>query len=231
MIRWKIGHRGASGYYPENTLLSFRKAIEMGANGVECDVHVCASGEAVVIHDRTLRRTTNGKGIVARTRLTQLQKLNAGKKEPIPTLTELLETIVPHATVFIEIKADKAVKEVVKTITHFATRKKIAYTRMPVISFKLKHLTAIQKLNPQICVGLTPPVRKTALTNAFIARAVKRGMWSVNPSLRYLKKPFVQAAQRAGLRVIVWTANSKADIKKAYALKVDGVMSDFPNRL
>src|SRR3989338_86923 len=87
-----MGHRGAAALEPENTLRGFRRAIELGVDYVEFDVHCCKSGELVVIHDETVDRTTNGKGFVADLTLQQLKKLDAGKSETIPTLQEAIDT-------------------------------------------------------------------------------------------------------------------------------------------
>jgi glycerophosphoryl diester phosphodiesterase len=227
----KIGHRGASAHYPENTLLAFTKAIKMGATAVECDVYLCASGEVVVFHDRTLKRTTGKSGYIARTKLKDLKKLDAGNGEKIPTLEELLDALTPRSTVFIEIKATAAAKPTADIITRFAKTKNIPYESMPVISFKPQHLKMVRSVDPKILTGLTPPERASALSTAFIKRAVAAGMWSVNPGIRVLNKTFVKAAQSAGLKVFTWTAISPAEIKKAYTMGVDGVMSDFPEKL
>lgn len=227
----KIGHRGASAHFPENTLLAFTQAIKMGAAGVECDVHLCASGEVVVIHDRTLKRTTGATGYVARHTLKELKKLDAGAGERIPTLKELLAALTPKSTVFIEIKATAAAKPTAELITQFAKKEGVPYVRMPVISFKPQHLKLVRSVNKDICIGLTPPERASALSAAFIKKAVAAGMWSVNPGIKVLNKDFVDAAHDAGLKVFTWTANSAADIKKAYALSVDGVMGDWPEKL
>ena len=82
----KVGHRGAAGHEPENTLRSFRRAMELGADMVELDVHICGSGELVVIHDETVDRTTDGTGEVAKLTLDELKTLDAGRGERIPTL-------------------------------------------------------------------------------------------------------------------------------------------------
>lgn len=227
----KIGHRGASAHFPENTLLAFKKAIDMGADGVECDVYRCASGEIVVIHDRTLKRTTGTSGYVARKTLKALKKLDAGNGETIPTLTELLDALTPKATVFIEIKATAAAKPTAKIITEYAEKHKVPYERMPVISFNAAHLKLVKSVNKDICVGLTPPVRASSLNTRFIAKAKNAGMWSVNPCIKVLDKDFVRAAHDAGLKIFTWTANTKPDIAKAYALGVDGVMGDWPEKL
>ena len=89
----KIGHRGARGYAPENTLKSFQKAIELGVDAVELDVQLCKSGELIVMHDDTVDRTTDGSGFVKKLKLKDLKKLDAGMGERIPTLEEVLDLV------------------------------------------------------------------------------------------------------------------------------------------
>ncbi|HOS41511.1 MAG TPA: glycerophosphodiester phosphodiesterase family protein, partial [Spirochaetota bacterium] len=99
-----IGHRGACGYEPENTLRSFEKAIALGAHMVELDVHRCRTGELVVIHDNRLERTTNGSGYVAEKTLDELRALDAGGGERIPLLREVVERVGVRAAINIELK-------------------------------------------------------------------------------------------------------------------------------
>ena len=89
----RIGHRGAAGHAPENTLVSFEKAIDLGCDMTELDVHICGSGELVVIHDETVDRTTNGSGRVSELTLREIKILDAGDGEEIPTLEEVLELL------------------------------------------------------------------------------------------------------------------------------------------
>jgi len=100
----RIGHRGAAGHAPENTLASFRKAIELGLDMTELDVHVCASGELVVIHDENVDRTTNSKGWVSKLSLTELKRLDAGAGETVPTLAEVLDLLKDRIMLNIELK-------------------------------------------------------------------------------------------------------------------------------
>ena len=102
----KIGHRGATGYAPENTRASFAKALELGVDGIELDVHVCESGEVVVIHDERVDRTTNGKGKVREMSLPELKGFNSGTGEPILTLEEVLDFVNRRAIIDIELKAE-----------------------------------------------------------------------------------------------------------------------------
>ena len=98
-----IGHRGASGYEPENTLRSFEKALELGCSWIELDVHVVGD-QLVVIHDDDLSRTTDGFGLVSTSSFNYLRSLNAGKGEQVPILQEVLDLVGQRCRVNIELK-------------------------------------------------------------------------------------------------------------------------------
>jgi len=102
-----IAHRGASGQYPENTLLAFAKAREQGADALELDVRVTADGVPIVLHDPTLERTTNGVGMAARLSWTEVRRVDAGRGERIPTLAEVLAGF-PTTPLLVEIKEPEA---------------------------------------------------------------------------------------------------------------------------
>jgi glycerophosphoryl diester phosphodiesterase len=229
MSYFKIAHRGASAYFPENTMLAFRKGIEMGANALELDVFACKSGEAVVIHDDTLNRTTNGRGLVAEHTLAELKQFNAGEGEPLPTLKEVLAEFAEAITVFIEIKETAAVDPVVALIQKFAAIG-VPYAHMPVIGFDERWLLAARKRDAKIIAGSTPDDRRPVPGN-YCATAKEKGMWSVNPSIDQLNEAFMNDARAHGLKVITWTANSHRQIEKARALGADGIISDYPDRL
>src|ERR671938_850947 len=102
---WVVGHRGAMGHCPENTLASFERGLELGADWIELDVHLSRDGALIVIHDETLDRTTNGHGLVRERTLAELRQLDAGQGQRIPTLDEVLEWARAHETIVdIEIK-------------------------------------------------------------------------------------------------------------------------------
>lgn len=111
MTTWVIAHRGASDRFPENTLIAFQEALEQGADGVECDVHLTADGEVVVIHDSTVDRTTDGSGVVAEMTLAQIEQLDAGSwkhgrfaGQRVPTLHQVAELVRDRAQLFIELR-------------------------------------------------------------------------------------------------------------------------------
>jgi len=103
----KIGHRGAMGYEPENTLRSFKKALDLKVDMIELDVYVCKSDELIVIHDDKVDRTTNGQGYVVNKTFEELRTLDAGKNEKIPTLSEVLNLVNRKAKLNIELKGKK----------------------------------------------------------------------------------------------------------------------------
>jgi glycerophosphoryl diester phosphodiesterase len=103
----KIGHRGAKGYEPENTLVAFEKAVTMGADGIELDVHLSLDGELIVMHDPTIDRTTNGKGHVNQLTLSQIKEFKINQEHEIPTLSDVLDNLNVTISINIELKSDK----------------------------------------------------------------------------------------------------------------------------
>ena len=107
-----IAHRGASGYEPENTLRSFRKAIGLKSDAIELDVQLTKDNKLVVIHDETVNRTTNGKGKVKDLTLRELRKLDAGKGEKVPTLEEVFNLVKRKVKIHVELKGNNIAKPV-----------------------------------------------------------------------------------------------------------------------
>ena len=115
MKQYLIGHRGAAGLAPENTLKSFRKGLELGVDAVECDIHLSKDEQLVVIHDNTLDRTTNHKGWIKDHTLQQLKQLDAGEGEEIPTLSEVVELVLKYKKqLVVEVKGED-LYEAIKT--------------------------------------------------------------------------------------------------------------------
>lgn len=218
-----IGHRGAAGYEPENTLRSIRRAIELGAHGVEVDVW-WVDGQLVVFHDATLERTTNGTGRITRKTFAQLRALDAGRGERIPTLREVIETVDGRAFINIELKGPQTALPVAALLGEFLDRHGSSSADFLVSSFHRTKLRAIR--DPRIRIGLllARPTRLCWLN----ARSVRA--WAVNPALRFATGPFIAEAHRRGYRVLVYTANEPDDIARMRRLGADGVFTDFPDR-
>ena len=221
-----FGHRGAAGHEPENTLRSVRKALELGADGVEVDVY-CADRQLVVIHDRTLGRTTNGRGFVARKTFAQLRALDAGKGEPIPTLAEILDTVAHRAVINVELKGPHTAAPVVALIEDYVQRRGWRHEEFVVSSFDHAQLREARRLQPALRLGAL----LTKIPRILAAFAGPLGAWSVNVSRDCVTEVFVADAHRRGLKVFVFTVNEPRDIARMKRLGVDGVFSDFPERV
>lgn len=217
----KIGHRGAKGYEPENTLISFQKAIDLNVDGIELDVHLSSDGEIMVIHDETIDRTTNGKGFVENLTSSQLKKLE------IPTLIEVLDLVNCNCFINIELKGIGTAKPVIELISHYILEKNWNYTDFLVSSFDWKMLEEVHLLNPKIRIGvLTEESISVAL-----AFAKKIKAFSIHPDYALLSKENVALVQEKSFEVYPWTVNSNEDIQKIKSFNVNGIISDFPDRI
>ncbi len=220
-----IGHRGACGYEPENTLISFEKAISLGVDMVEFDVQKCKSGELVIIHDNTVNRTTNGKGKVENLTLEQLKSFDCGKGQKIPTLEEVLDLINRQVKVNIEIKGKGITKEVYKVINSYLI-KGWSYDDFIVSSFNHKDIYEMQKIDLTIPRGV--------ITSGFSLRYLK-SLGGLKPYIvmhyyRSLTKRFLKTAHEEGVQVFVWTGNNKKVYEKLRKMGIDGVFSDYPDK-
>jgi glycerophosphoryl diester phosphodiesterase len=223
----KIGHRGASGYEPENTLISFRKAIELKADGIELDVHLSSDGELIVIHDETIDRTTNGKGEVHQMTLHDLKKIRIDNSEEIPTLIEVLELVNRRCLINIELKGMGTAKPVNELINHYISDKKWEINDFLVSSFDWKMLEEFHLLNPKIRIGV---LTEESIEDA-LAFAKKIKAFSIHPDYQLLTKENVALMHENGFGVFPWTVNSKKAIQKIKTFHVNGIISNFPDKL
>ena len=222
-----VGHRGACGHAPENTLASFHKAIALGVDAVELDVHLCASGEPVVIHDETLERTTNGKGFVRDATLEALRLVDAGDGEPVPSLGEVLDLLDRRCRVFIEIKADEAAIPTALLVEHYVLRQGWSYDQLVLIAFNHALIQDARRVNPRLHTGAL--FVGTPVTLAQIAE--EAGALYVLPAVGQLNVRLVEDTHARGLQLFTWTANSFEQVEKAIAMKADGIMGDYPDRI
>lgn len=150
----KIGHRGAKGLEPENTLRSFSKAIDFKVDMIELDVRLTKDKKVVVIHGDKLDRTTNGRGRVKEKDLEEIKKLSAGKGERIPTLEETLDLIDKRVKVNIELKGKKIAESVSKIIDKYVKNKKWSPGLFFVSSFSHQELEDFKKFQPKVKLGI-----------------------------------------------------------------------------
>lgn len=223
----KIGHRGAKGFVSENTLPSFQKAMEIGVDGIELDVRLTADGELVVIHDEAIDRTTNGNGLVSQFSLKELKAFRINSTLEIPTLSEVLNIIDKKCLLNIELKEYETADKVVALINEFIIDENWNYSHFIVSSFNWHALQNVRVLNPEIPIGV---LTETDLEMAFIfAKFLKADAIISHYSL--INEPEVIEIQNAGIKIIAWTVNEKKAIEKMKELKINGIISDFPDRI
>jgi glycerophosphoryl diester phosphodiesterase len=223
----KIGHRGARGYEPENTLISFKKAIDLHVDGIELDVHLSADGELMVIHDETVDRTTNGKGFVNQLSLPELKRFLINKKHSLPTLTEVLDLANQKCLINIELKSYETADKVVDLIEKYVSENNWDYDHFLVSSFDWNALQQVTFLNSEIPIGV---LTETDLDLAFaFAKFIQAK--SIHPYFHLLTAENTIRLQEKGFQVYPWTVNELEDIKKIKSYNVNGIITDFPDRL
>jgi glycerophosphoryl diester phosphodiesterase len=223
----KIGHRGACGYAPENTLAAFRKALDLKVDTIEFDVHVCKSGEVVIIHDDTVDRTADGKGRVAKKNLKELKGLNIEKKNKIPTLEEALNFVDRRSKINIELKGKGTAKPVYKIISHYINKKGWERDDFYISSFSKKEIIDFRNEDGKFNLGYIISKKPLSLYKF----AEKNKLYSLNISLKLATKKFIEKTQKKGFKVFVWTVNDKENIEKIKNLGADGIFSNYPDKI
>ncbi|SHJ49687.1 glycerophosphoryl diester phosphodiesterase [Malonomonas rubra DSM 5091] len=220
-----IAHRGASGCWPENTLLAFAKALDAGAKWLELDVHLSADGELVVIHDETLQRTTNGNGRVSDFRYDELQQLDAGDGEKIPLLDEVLELALGRAAVNIELKGARTGSAVARLLEQrFAARQRLPKILASSLYEKeLRELSAILPSLPLALVADTVDERTWQL-------AEELNLWSLNLNKASIDQALVVKAGTEKRKLLAFTVNEADKLEQLKNWGVNGVFTDFPER-
>ena len=217
----KIGHRGAKGYKPENTLASFAKAIELNVDAIELDVHLSSDGEIMVIHDETLNRTTTKTGFVSDYSASELKKLG------IPTLEEVILLVNRRCVINIEIKEATATPKVLQLIEKSVNEQHWKYNQFQISSFNWEALSMVSKINSKIAIG----VLAEASIEKALAFAIQIKAHSINPYFKLLNSENVNLIHSNGFKIYTWTVNTPEDLIFVKSLKVNGIISDFPDRI
>ncbi len=244
-----IAHRGGRGLWPENTLHAFRKAADLGVDALEMDIRQTADGVLVVLHDETVDRTTDGSGPVAALTLSSLRELDAGyrwspdggKTYPhrgqgltVPSLREVFSAL-PGARMNLEIKTRDGIlsKPLCQLIREHRMDQLVV-----VASFGQDAMDAFRSACPGVATAATAEearqlFRLTALflDPLFEPRAEVLQVPERLRDLEVLTPRFVRAARRLNLKIDVWTVNEPEDLKRLIALPVDGIMTDYPDRM
>ncbi|KYH42067.1 MAG: glycerophosphoryl diester phosphodiesterase [Candidatus Bathyarchaeota archaeon B26-2] len=217
-----IGHRGAAGLEPENTLRSIKRAIDLGADEVEVDVRVTRDGHLVVIHDETVERTTDGHGYVKDLTFNEIRRLDAGLGEAVPTLEEVLNLTQGILVLNVELKVPEALRPTLRVI-----EEKNAESDVVVISFIHDLLGEIHRLNPQIETGAL----FSAVPDDIFVRASEVHAKGIYIQYRNVNAELVEEAHREGLKIGVWTVNSVEEMRRMIRMGVDAVTTDRPDIL
>lgn len=220
-IMLRVGHRGARAYAPENTLASFKKALEIGVNAIEFDVRKTKDNEIVVIHDEDIKRTTNGEGLVSELTLAQIKDFSVEGGEKIPTLKEALEFLDKKVKVLVELKEKGLEEQVLSIVCERKLEKNVV-----VISFLEEALKKVRELNKEIETGLIYAKHSNPIKAAVDLRANY-----LVALYRFTHTDTVQKAHKNGLKVIVWTINSVDEAQEFAKKCVDGIASDKPDTL
>ncbi|NQX61610.1 glycerophosphodiester phosphodiesterase [Paenibacillus qinlingensis] len=229
-----IGHRGASGEAPENTIASFALALEQGAEGIELDVQITNDGEIVVCHDLTLDRTTNGSGLICEKSWEELKSLDAGfwfseafTGERIPHLRQVYDLIPRGHLINVEIKhayegrMEKALLAFIEEMGRWEDT--------VISSFDHKVIHRIKQAQPQAKVGLL--YAANLIDHAAYASQLGVDVYSLHPYHHGIGQEDIIAAAAAGLAIYPYTVNEVADYKRLIAAGVTGIITDYPARL
>jgi glycerophosphoryl diester phosphodiesterase len=231
-----FAHRGASGYCPENTMIAFKKAIQLGATGIETDVQMTKDGHLVLIHDESLKRTTTSKkGMVKDFTLSELKQLDAGRwfhsrfrGEAVPTLEELID-LVSGTSIILNLELKNGIvpyptmeERVIQYVKLYGMT-----NRVVISSFNHNSLIRCKEISEDVSTGLlySGPI-------AGIGEYAKNlGVNSLHPKKSLVTESLIEHAHAHGLRVFPWTVNRISEMKKLIRLRSDGLITDYPDRM
>ena len=222
-----IGHRGAKGYIAENTLPSIKKAIDLGANGVEIDIFRCASGELVVFHDKTLEKLTNATGYIEELDIDSIQKIEVLEGYTIPTLNEVLDLIKGRIFVNIELKGSQTAIKTNEILNNYLKNNLWSSDKFLISSFDWDELKIFRKVNQKVPVAvITEDDPLDAIPVALELNAV-----AINPDYKTLNSFNIKKIKEKKLKIYPWTVNEIGDINMMIDFQVDGIITDFPDRI
>ena len=216
------GHRGVAGLEPENTMRSFKRALALGVDQVELDVHFTKDRELVVIHDTTVDRTTSGRGPVQAYTLDEIQRLDAGEGERVPTLQEVIDLVKGRVVLQIELKGLGVEEAVVKKVEENGIVDGVVLT-----SFRHYMVRKVKTLNPRVSTGvlfLCLPLDASQL-------ARDAGAEGLHPNVNYLDAHLVKDGHRYGLKVRAWNTDDPEQMRWLINLGVDAIGSNRPDIL
>lgn len=224
-----IGHRGARGHVAENTLPSIQKAIDLRVDAIEIDIFRCASGELVVFHDKTLEKLTDADGYIEQYTLDSLRLVNVLGGYQIPTLREVLDLIDGQVRLNIELKGSQTA-----LLTHEVLQEYLdvpdtnwSAEKLFISSFDWDELRAFRQHNQEIPIAIL--TEDDPLDALPVAQEL--GAFAINPDYKTLNASNVAKIYAAGLALYPWTVNAPEAIQQMKALRVSGIITDYPERV
>ena len=238
-----IGHRGASGHAPEHTFASWDRALELGVDYIEQDLQMTSDGELVVLHDATLDRTTSGSGDVISHSLAEVKSLDAGSwfdprfnSERVRTLREVFERYGTRANYYIETKTPEDApgmeEKLLALISEFGLRDAaVEKWQVLIQSFSRPSLLKIKEMDDRLpLIQLIGKDHSSAQIREQLAETHTYAV-GIGPARTSIDQNLVDAAHAHGLVVHPYTVNDESEMRRLIALGVDGMFTDFPDRL
>jgi len=225
----RIGHRGSKGYIAENTLESINHAILLGVDGIEIDIFKCLSGELVLSHENDLKRLTGKSGQLEKLTINELKKFLVVGKYKIPTLKDVLTIIEKPLFVNIELKGLNTAQATSKIIADISTRTLWSLEHFIVSSFNWDELELFRSIDKNTSVGVL--VSKSMSINEAIEFGKKINAQAIHPNFKLLNNKAVKKIKNNGFKIYTWTVNNEDDINFMKKLEVDGIISDYPDRI
>ena len=217
-----VGHRGAAGVLPENTIQGFQYAIDLGVDYVECDVHLTRNQQLVVMHDETVDRTTSGSGPIGELDFAAIRALDAGADTQVPTLDEVLETVRGKVKLLCELKGQGVEEKTVDTVESHGLEAQVIFT-----SFHMERLERVRKRGAHFRLGATfADPREEDITSALELRPTAVGIYYKNLCLH-----LVEQVLDAGLELHAWNPDTLREQQAMIALGVTGVSTNRPDIL
>jgi glycerophosphoryl diester phosphodiesterase len=215
------------GYETENTLASVEKAIELGVDMVEIDVFQISSDEIVVFHDERVDRLSNSAGLIKEYNIFDLKQLTLDGGHPIPMLQEVLRLINGRTALNIELKDTKIAEKIHQIVSVYSQKPEWSEDQFIISSFDWDELRDYRKYSPQGRIAVL--TEGDPLEALDVARELKAE--AINPHFSQLNAGNVAKLHDAGFKVYTWTVNDPADFQRLKAMGVDGVFSDYPDRM
>lgn len=222
-----IGHRGAMGHETENTLASIQKALDLGVDMIEIDVFKIRSGEIAVFHDVTVDRLANATGKIEEYDIFYLRQIVLDGNHSIPLLQDVLKLINNKVRLNIELKGAGTSDRVNYILEYYVDKKGWTLDNFLISSFKWDELKAFRKLNKDIPIAVL--TEEDPLDAIDIAK--KLSAEAINPDFTQLNRKVVEEIKAEGFKIYTWTVNGPEDIERAKAWEVDGIITNYPERV